>query len=105
MKLEKDIKEMDIGEEVPINEESLMDETETGRDRHLGDRDMVDMFQIDRDMVAINLGIVIRLGGDRIPEAEKDLDVIDRERQTGLQTLQGVLGASARLVSKLERLW
>ena len=95
---------MDIGEEIPIKEESLMDVVEMDRDRYLEDRDMEEM--IDRGMMDIGLGIVISLGEgrilevDRSPEAEKGSDEIDRERQTGLQTSLGALDVNARLVSR-----
>ena len=37
-----------------------------------------------------DLAIVIRLGGDRIPEEEKDSDGIGRGRQTGIQIYQEI---------------
>ena len=104
VKLGKDIKGMDIDEEAPINEESLMD-MERDKDLHLEDHGMMDMFLEGHGMVAISLGIVAetRLGGDRIPEEKMSLDVIDHELQTRLQTLRDVLGVDAKLVNKLRR--
>ena len=70
---------MDIGEEILSRGESRMDEEE--KDRYLEDRDMEEM--IDHDMMDIVLGIVVLLGedqipeADRIPEAEKDSGEID----------------------------
>ena len=111
MKLERDIKEMDIEEEALINEESLMD-AEIGKDHHLGDHDTMDTLLEDRDMVAISLGMVAislgimaetRLGGDRILEEKTSLDVIDHELRTRLQNLRDVSDVDARLVSKSGR--
>ena len=86
-----------------------MDMEEMDKGLCLEDRDTEEM--IDRDMMDIVLGIVILLGrdqipeADRTPEAEKDSGKIDRGHQTQLQISRDVLDVSAKLVNKLERLW
>ena len=61
---------------------------------------------IDRDMMDIVLGIVIRLGGDQIPEAgrsleeEMDFGEIDRGHQIELQISRSALDANVKLVSR-----
>ena len=76
----KDIKEMGIDMEAPINVESLMD-VKRDRDLHLEGHGMMDTFLEGHGMVAISLGIEAenRLGGDRIQEEEMSFNVIDHE--------------------------
>ena len=80
VRLERDIKEMGIDMEAPINVESLMD-VKRDRDLHLEGHGMMDTFLEGHGMVAISLGIEAenRLGGDRIQEEEMSLGVIDRK--------------------------